>query len=553
MGKCTKCGSPLGIFTAKVKLNDGLVCSSCFQKVEAENKKIMKDYIKKYLSNKDADFYYAIKDIYARSAPLKLEPYSLEEVKNHFLSWQMNYGTNKAGLDMDVFLFLKKNSEASLLFLADLEKLGKIFHNKGIEVDYLKIIALFIECMDEEFVVAVTQLAEGLYEPARMLLGVNPTQIGIVRYVMEISVKNGYSSDFIIGIIRKLFEKFNLQGDERTIKELMNKLEENDELADFEETLTSQQEVNIGDFERLGGLEFESYIQKLFQILGYTVVKTKASGDQGADLIISKDNEKIAVQAKKYSGGVSNKAIQEVVAAKNYYKTDGALVITNSFYTKGAIDLALANKVELWDGKKLNAIINDLNKPCKKSATDYLQEGINSDDPDKAIEAFSKALEIQPDFGVAYTLRGQAYFDNDEFERAIADCNKAVALRPNDLQSLLIRGISFAKKGDIGKAEIDFTVAIENNDGHSELYQAYVNRGKICMSQQAIDKALADFSKAIECKSDYAEGYQIRAGCYYIKEQYDCAWRDIHKAEELGFSVEPKLIEELKKASGRTE
>jgi len=102
--------------------------------------------------------------------------------------------------------------------------------------------------------------------------------------------------------------------------------------------------------------------------LGYTVVQTSLSGDQGADLIISKNGEKTVVQAKKYAGKVSNKAIQEIAAAKDHYKAQKAIVITNSSFTKSAIDLALSNNVELWDGLKLKDTIQSLKSKKKEKS-----------------------------------------------------------------------------------------------------------------------------------------------------------------------------------------
>ena len=39
------------------------------------------------------------------------------------------------------------------------------------------------------------------------------------------------------------------------------------------------------------------------------------------------------------------------------------MVVTNSSFTAGAIDLALANNVELWDGEKIKEVISSLNRP----------------------------------------------------------------------------------------------------------------------------------------------------------------------------------------------
>ena len=101
------------------------------------------------------------------------------------------------------------------------------------------------------------------------------------------------------------------------------------------------------------GHQFEYFLSDLFNKMGYKVMKTKLSGDQGADLVIEKFGEKIVVQAKNYNQPVSNNAVQEAVAAKNHYNCQKAMVVTTNNYTKGAISLAKSNNVELWNKEKL--------------------------------------------------------------------------------------------------------------------------------------------------------------------------------------------------------
>lgn len=108
------------------------------------------------------------------------------------------------------------------------------------------------------------------------------------------------------------------------------------------------------------GIEFEGYLKNLFEKLGYIVETTRVSGDQGADLIISKDGIKTAVQAKFYSSKVGNKAVQEVVSAIKYYNVDSGMVVTNNYYTSSAINLAHANNITLIDGDNLKELINKI-------------------------------------------------------------------------------------------------------------------------------------------------------------------------------------------------
>lgn len=115
---------------------------------------------------------------------------------------------------------------------------------------------------------------------------------------------------------------------------------------------------SLQEIDQMDGYEFERYMKGMYEFLGYSVKHTPLSGDQGADLILkSKDGERVAVQTKCYSSNVSNKAVQEVVASMRLYKCTKGAVVTNSYYTVSAIELAKANDIELIDRKKLGDMI----------------------------------------------------------------------------------------------------------------------------------------------------------------------------------------------------
>ncbi len=80
-----------------------------------------------------------------------------------------------------------------------------------------------------------------------------------------------------------------------------------------------------------------------------------------------KGKEKIVIQAKRYSAKnrVSLSAVQEVYAAKAYYKANQAWVVTNSYFTKQAKELAAACDVTLVDRADLQKFINEVNPVFK--------------------------------------------------------------------------------------------------------------------------------------------------------------------------------------------
>ena len=107
------------------------------------------------------------------------------------------------------------------------------------------------------------------------------------------------------------------------------------------------------------GQEFEHFCAQLFKQLGFEVKITPASKDQGADLILlnPQTREKFVVQCKYYTNPVGNKAIQEAIAARTYYNTDKSIVLTNSTFTRPAIELAKKANVILIDKAKLRKLI----------------------------------------------------------------------------------------------------------------------------------------------------------------------------------------------------
>lgn len=104
----------------------------------------------------------------------------------------------------------------------------------------------------------------------------------------------------------------------------------------------------------LTGRQFELYIGKLLPKIGYSNVKvTQQSGDQGVDVTAEIDDKKVGFQCKNYSKSVGNRAVQELFAGQAFYGCDSAVLVTNSYFTQSAEELANKLSIELWDREKL--------------------------------------------------------------------------------------------------------------------------------------------------------------------------------------------------------
>ncbi|MED4654665.1 restriction endonuclease [Bacillus pseudomycoides] len=123
---------------------------------------------------------------------------------------------------------------------------------------------------------------------------------------------------------------------------------------------------DIQFIDKMDGFQFEVYLKALFRELGYRPEVTKRSCDYGVDVIL-KGRNRIVIQAKRY--GIKNRvgirAVQEVYAGKAYYKADEAWIVTNSFYTKQAEELAKPCQVKLIDRFELqNEQVNPAERKC---------------------------------------------------------------------------------------------------------------------------------------------------------------------------------------------
>lgn len=112
-----------------------------------------------------------------------------------------------------------------------------------------------------------------------------------------------------------------------------------------------------GKYDYMEGHDFERFCAKLLEANGFSNVNvTPGSNDQGIDILAEKQDVKYAIQCKRYSSDVGNKAVQEVFAGKSYYGCHVGVVLTNRYFTSSAKELAAKTQIFLWDRNVLNSL-----------------------------------------------------------------------------------------------------------------------------------------------------------------------------------------------------
>lgn len=99
--------------------------------------------------------------------------------------------------------------------------------------------------------------------------------------------------------------------------------------------------------------EFEYYVAEWLRRRGYTNVHITEKYDLGVDIVAKKDGLTWGVQVKHSQGLVGINAVRQVVVALKKYKCDRAMVVTNSLFSRPAIELAESQDCILIDGSKL--------------------------------------------------------------------------------------------------------------------------------------------------------------------------------------------------------
>ena len=189
---------------------------------------------------------------------------------------------------------------------------------------------------------------------------------------------------------------------------------------------------------------------------------------------------------------------------------------------------------------------------------------------DEAIRHYDEAIALHPEFAQSYHERGVAYSNKEDFERAVEDLTKAIELNPDFILSYTERGFNRIRTGDYDGAISDYNWAIKHDELNKAraycnlgdvyrrkgdfdralekcnkaitlvpvFYYPYKIRGCVYCDRKEYEKAIEDFTKAINSLADGVEDeaavvYDLRGRCYRAINQEDCAASDFAKAKEL--------------------
>lgn len=166
-------------------------------------------------------------------------------------------------------------------------------------------------------------------------------------------------------------------------------------------------------------------------------------------------------------------------------------------------------------------------------AEDYFNRGYDRQENGNlqgAIEAYNRAIVLNPQYAEAYNNRGNAKDDLGNPHAAIEDYTEAIRLKPDYYTAFYNRGIVRKSVDLLDEAIADYTEAIRLKPDYAE---AYNNRGNARDDNGDQDGAIADYTESIRLKADYDIAYNNRGVVRKAKGDLDGAVEDYSEAVRL--------------------
>jgi tetratricopeptide (TPR) repeat protein len=158
---------------------------------------------------------------------------------------------------------------------------------------------------------------------------------------------------------------------------------------------------------------------------------------------------------------------------------------------------------------------------CAEDAAEHISQAkshLEKREFDKAIADCDKAIETDFNSAEAYNIRGWAWSDKHEDEKALADCNQAIALDPQLADAYFNRAWVFDRRGEDEKTIQDLKRALAiTPDDWNTLNNFGVQEWKLAQKQEA--KAAA-----AEAAGDLETAKSCRQKCAALKNDAKAQW-----------------------------
>lgn len=152
-------------------------------------------------------------------------------------------------------------------------------------------------------------------------------------------------------------------------------------------------------------------------------------------------------------------------------------------------------------------------------------------DYEHAIADLDKAIALTPDFTLAYLIRANARYLNSRISQSDSETSKSALPSPAIPRTNAVRAAI---------ADLDTVIKLSPS-----MPIAYYNKGVILAGEGDLTSALGCFNKAIELKPDFGEAFYNRGYVYLSLGNRDAAFADLSRAGGLGIVPSYNLLKRM--------
>ena len=135
------------------------------------------------------------------------------------------------------------------------------------------------------------------------------------------------------------------------------------------------------------------------------------------------------------------------------------------------------------------------------------------------------------------------YHHEKQFDRAIAEYNRALELEPANADAYFWRGAAYERTGELDRALADFRQAIALDPDH---VKAYDMLGRVLQDRNEFAASVRYLTRAIELEPEEGSHYYSRGRAYYALGQREQALADAQKGCDLGYQPACQIYQQHK-------
>lgn len=147
-----------------------------------------------------------------------------------------------------------------------------------------------------------------------------------------------------------------------------------------------------------------------------------------------------------------------------------------------------------------------------------------------AVEAFTQAITLMPDYPEAHLNLGVIRMEQLEFEDAVASFRRALELRPNCAEAYNNMGAALRRLGKLQESENAFLQALAFKPGY---LSAQMNLAVVYQEQHKLDLAAELLFTVVEKNPTCAEAYLNLGMVFHKQGNFQSASELFHKVQEL--------------------